>query len=170
MPHNHFAGCIDDWIIDLVHHRARMRGFRADEMPDVEQDLAPEIATFTYDPAKGASRKTALTALIDRRLAMLLRARARRHKRQTVYYALHVRDESSDDHADAHRADDLAMDLQQAIAGLDARERLVCEALLVGTSRLAIARQLQVGRHEVDCIINRIRDQFTATGLQAWLA
>lgn len=166
---NYFTGCIDDWKIDLIHHRARLQGFRPDEMPDVEQDIALEIVNFQHDPAKGGSEKTALTALIDRRLTMIIRCRVRRQKRQAKYYELNERPEASCDIRDAHRDDDMTMDVGEALSALDERSQVVCAELAQGTSRLAIAKRLQVSRYEVDRIIDVIRNRFTAAGLQAWL-
>ena len=167
---NPYAGCINDWKIDLIHHRARLQGFRPHEFPDVEQDLASEIVSFRFDPNRGCSEKTALTALIDRRLTMLIRARARRHKRQAKHYAQHEHIEATCDMQDAHRLDDIAMDVHEAVAALDTRAQVVCVELASGTSRLAIARRLAVSRYELDRTIDAIRAHFAARGLQAWLA
>ena len=172
---NDYGSLVETWKVDLVIGRARRKGFRKDEIEDVQQEIIPAVLAFKYDVAKanGATEATALTALIDNRLAFLQRGRARQCKHEEKYRKLYgwADGELSPLHVypNHERQADLAMDVSQSVATLTPGEQAVCAALSHDRARRRIAEDLGVSRYRLDRMINGIREQFMAMGLDAWM-
>ena len=79
MYRNSYDGVLEPWKLELINRRTRQRGLRDDDFLDMQQLLVLEVLKFEFDPDKsnGATETTALTALIDRRLAMMRRGEQR---------------------------------------------------------------------------------------------
>jgi hypothetical protein len=166
---NTYSGLIDDWKIALIDQRARLRGFRVDELPEVRQEIVLELCRFQYDPERGASERTALISWIDRSLLMLLRTRARRQAHEVVCAEFVDEEGVADDCVDPHRVQDLRNDLAPVLASLDPVEREICAGLAHGDSLRALSETLRLSRYEICRTIDRIRARFTAGGLRAWV-
>lgn len=169
---NNYDGVIEDWKADLIIQRARRKGFRPDEIQEVQQEVAVAVMAFRFDSdkANGASERTAIISLIDKQLTFIIRGRARRHKAMQRY-----RDEvlghepTATEHAEHERLWDMQQDVRHSLNQLPERDRAVCEALANEAPRVQIAKDLGVSRYEVDRIIDRIRDTFRGWGLDAWV-
>lgn len=166
---NTYSGLIDDWKIALIDQRARLRGFRIDELPEVRQEIVSDLCRFQYDPKRGASEQTALISWIDRSLLMLLRTRARRQAHEVVCAEFVDEEGVVDDRADPHREQDLHHDLAPVLASLGPVEREVCAGLAQGDSLRALSETLRLSRYEICRTIDRIRSRFIAAGLRAWV-
>ena len=77
MRPNHYEPVLQKWQSDLIIARARRMGFRGHDLLDAQQEVALAVMLFRFDLAKsnGAAETTALTALIDRQLKTMLRAK-----------------------------------------------------------------------------------------------
>src|SRR5690606_39268206 len=109
-------------------------GFRSDELPEVQQDLAPVIAGFIFDPARsnGACERTVFTSVIDRQLQRLLRNRARYQRAiATVRQEVEQREagQSELSEAKAITSRDRKEDVQACLARLADEEREICRGL-----------------------------------------
>jgi len=166
---NTYSGLIDDWKIALIDQRARLRGFRFDELPEVRQDIVSELYRFQFDPTRGASERTALISWIDRSLLMLLRTRARRQAHEVLAPQFVDEEGVVDDRVDPHREQDLRHDLAPVLASLEPVEREVCAGLAQGDSLRALSETLRLSRYEIGRIIDSLRVRFTAAGLRAWV-
>lgn len=135
----------------------------------------PLLAKFEFDPARanGASRQTAMTAVVDRQIKMHLRSKRRyrvRIERLQTQQSETASDEAlvTDHAADSANAD-RRMDVAKAIADLPEFDRRVCLALSKGMSITAIAREVGRGRDAVNGAIRRTRRTFENMGLRAWV-
>lgn len=165
---------IEPWKVSLIDERARRRGYRRDELPDVRQDLAPVIAAFRFDPAKsnGACERTVLVSIIDNQLAMALRTRARWQRFRCEYgNAVTAMEQSRSERRDViHETDsDRTYDVTQAMSGLPSVEQAVARALMAGERPFTIAKRVGRTRYEIDRILERIRAHFKVCGLDAWV-
>lgn len=165
MTPNNYEPVLEKWKSELITARAKRMGFRGHDLLDAQQEVALAVTLFRYNTAKsnGAAEATALTALIDRQLKAMLRARARYSR--CVHRA---REEGAADevHHDLHS---LVIDVRDAVYRLTPVEQAVCRGLGCGDSIDQIARDLNRGWHTIRRIIEHIRMQFSAIGLDAWL-
>jgi len=172
---NDYGSLVETWKVDLIVDRARRKGFRRDEIEDVQQEIIPAVLDFEYDSSKanGATEATALTALIDKQLTFLQRGRARRRRHEERYRelrgAVDGRSAPAPVQPDPERQAALAMDVRQAVAKLTPKEQAVCAALSRDQARSRIAEDLGVSRYQLDRIIDGIRERFEAMGLDAWM-
>ena len=172
---NDYGQLVEAWKVDLILDRARRKGFRQDEMEDVQQDVIQAVMDFRFEPEKsnGATENTALTALIDKQLTFIQRGRARHHKHHERFKELMgVRDGQPVQDAmveSQERAIALALDVRKAVAKLTPQEQDICAALARGENRFNVAKGLGASRYELDRIIERIREQFQKRGLDAWV-
>lgn len=72
-----YRGVLARWKVELIAKRARRMGFRADEIPDIQQQIVVDLLAFQFDRANGAKESTALQALIDNQLKKICRSTAR---------------------------------------------------------------------------------------------
>ncbi|HPD13882.1 MAG TPA: hypothetical protein PLE19_02985 [Planctomycetota bacterium] len=172
---NDYGQLVEAWKVDLILDRARRKGFRPDELEDVQQDVIQAVMDFRFEPEKsnGATENTALTALIDKQLTFIQRGRARHHKHHERFKELMgVRDGQPVQDAmveSQERAVALALDVRDAVARLTPQEQVICAALSRGENRFNIAKAIGVSRYELDRAIDRIREQFEKRGLDAWV-
>jgi len=172
MRGNSYQPVIEPWKTALISRRARRRGFRSHEIDDVQQQVVLALTRFRFDPAKsnGASERTVLTALIDRQLSTLRRARDRRERHVDRECQL---DGSTETNAPALPGGQdqaaLVMDVRDALSHLPPEDRQMCAALADGQSIDEVARSLGCGWHTVRRRIDRIREYFQQIGLAAWI-
>ena len=173
MYENDYGTAVEPWKITLIHRRAKKRGFRRDEMADVEQQIVLAMADFRFDPAKanGANEKTVLTALIDRQLSTLCRSKLRRER--------NVARQPIDPHHDECTAPGrvipqdgvaLVLDVRESIRQLPSQDREICAALAAGESIDEIARKRRCSWHTVKRRIDDIRQHFKRLGLDGWIS
>ena len=165
---NTYDGLIERWKVDAILDRALKRGFRPHELEDAQQDIVPVLLAFRFDAQKsnGATERTAVTAIIDRRLTFIQRGRARYVELMGMPGDTPLEEIPDDINPDAGL---MAFDVREAVAGLAAQEQAVCAALSRGENRLSIARDLRLTRSAVEGLIRRIRDRLLAGGLDAWV-
>ncbi len=153
------------WKFNLIRARAFRRGFRGAELDDVQQEIAIEAMTFEFRPdrANGATETTALTAMIDRRLAMA-RRRERRYQRRLDHVRESVpRGPFTEPSCEGRMAS--VLDVRAAVASLGPVDREICWALADGESIDAIARRLGCGWHTVKRRVDCLRERFCQMGL-----
>ena len=175
MPCNDYGDLIEEWKVDLIRARARRFGFRADELPDLEQNIVMELLGLQYDPSLegGASETTFLIAVIDRQLRQIRRRRAR-IRRKASYEALSLDSNASAAHEAAWQLSythDPAMqlDIQQALLGLTPAERAICQALSQGFSQAAIARATGRSKAAICNEVRKLRARFREWRLDEYL-
>ena len=168
---NSYSGVLEDWKVALILERARGKGFRQDELDDVQQEVALAVIGFHFDPAKanGASEAAVLRVLIDKQLTFIQRGCARAKNRVKKYQELHGATANGGappavepDHAEALA---LSMDVQGVMAKLSPKEKAVCAELAKGAPLKEIAKALGYSRYEVQMLIGRIREQFEEAGM-----
>jgi len=167
---NGYDGVVERWKVRLVLRRARRLGVPRGEWDDALQEIVPHVARFRYDPGQsnGATESTALIALVDNRLKMLLRQKTREERREKRYAA---RRGLAADGPDPHRHDAAALrlDVHTALAGLSSHELLVCRRLSEGGRISQIARDLGASWHRVERMVVGLRGVFGAMGLDGYL-
>ena len=172
---NTYAQLIEKWKVDIIADRALKRGFRPDELDDVQQEIVPAVLAFRFDSQKsnGATERTAVTALVNRRLTFIQRGRARQLKHHERYMELIglKNDKPFEEVPDEVNPNAVAMafDVRESVAGLPPQEQAVCAALSRGDNRLGIAKAMGITRSAVNRMIGHIREQFRAGGLDAWV-
>ncbi|NQU22271.1 MAG: sigma-70 family RNA polymerase sigma factor [Candidatus Nealsonbacteria bacterium] len=164
---NRYDNQIEPWKAQLVTLRARRYGLAGPDLDDAQQEIMLDVIAFRYDESRsnGATERTALTALIDRRLSTLRRSRRRYEERfhsSTNEQPIVAVEEPEDEQS-------LTMDVRRALEMLPAEDRQVCEALADGRSIREIAQQRACGWHTVRRQVARIRQRFEALGLDGWL-
>jgi RNA polymerase sigma factor (sigma-70 family) len=150
-----YDGVVERWKVDLIAARARRMGFRADEIPDVQQQIILDVIAFRFDADKsnGARESTALQALIDNHLKNICRASAR--------YQAHLEQLGGERPLESDfESEELAADIRAMMTTLTEREQDVCLALARGESKHEIAERLGCGWHTVDRLVQRIREHF----------
>lgn len=160
MSTNNYEGALDSWMVELAKQRARRYGFRGADLDDALQEVALELLAFRYDPAKsnGASAATAVTAVIDNRLAMLCR-------RETRYQQRLARAQEMDPTESQGNDGDLPLDVQSAVEELTPLQRQICHALSEGYSLNEVAARLGRSWCAVRDEVFRIRRCFELLGL-----
>jgi DNA-binding NarL/FixJ family response regulator len=158
----------------ITHRRARRRGYRREELPDLRQDLAPTLAAFRFDAAKsnGACERTVLVSIIDRQLAMALRTRARWQRLRAEYSdaCASAERQRAERREVAHEIEvDRATDVASALGTLAPVEQTVARALMKGERLSAIAKRLGRTRYDIERLLERIRDHFRVCGVDAWV-
>ena len=160
--------------LNLVKSRARIMGFRRHDLEDAVQEVMLSVLEFVYDPenSKGATETTALTTVIDRRLALLIRAKRRYAgllNRAAAYLAAdHQGFEDGpciEDDAAEHRL--TSEEVASIIATMDDDMQQVCQLLLDGQSENAIAEQLGMGWQRVARLVALIRERLETAGFTA---
>ena len=172
---NTYGQLIEKWKVDIIADRALKRGFRPDELDDVQQEIIPAVLAFRFDAEKsnGATERTALTTLVNNRLTFIQRGCARQIKNHERYMeSIGLKsDKPYEEVADDvdPNAVALAFDVREAVAGLEPQERAVCAALSRGDNRVSIDRAMGMKRCAVIRMIDHIRDHFRTIGLDAWV-
>jgi len=169
---NDYGDLLEAWKTDLIVKRAKAKGFRRHELPEVQQDVVLAVVGFKFDREKsnGASERTALTAIIDKQLSHLVRTRARRHAamdRRLHHFKFRHTGHAEPKHTDHEQGVDLQSDVERLMSRLSPTERNVADRLAHAMPRIRIARELGISRYEVDGIVDAIRATFVAGGLDA---
>lgn len=159
-----------EWKLDLARCRARRLGFRGHDLDDAVQEIIIAVLEFEYDPARsnGASPSTALTAVIDRQLKALLRAKRRRDRRQEQALEELGRTRGMATNGDADEPF-LGQDVAQAVAQLPAHLQAICTGLANGESMTALAQRLGCNWYTLQRHVDEIRAHFQSHGMDGWL-
>lgn len=157
---NSYDGVLDDWKLKLITRRARRMGFRDFELDDAQQQTVLALLHFRFVPARanGACESTAMTAVIDRQLAMIRRSEARVKKRVES-----AREYCSDACYEVEPT--LSIDVAEIIRSLPDIDQRICQGLSLGQSVSEMARQLEVSWHTLRQRIESIRHHFERHGL-----
>ncbi|MGI6271334.1 MAG: sigma-70 family RNA polymerase sigma factor [Anaerohalosphaeraceae bacterium] len=166
-----YHGLLEDWKTDLICSRARRFGIPSQDWPDIQQEVILDILAFTYDPnnAGNATERTALTAIIDRKIISLLRRQSHQDRTFDGYLedrGLTIPDESLFGFTENQS---LHLDLVRAIGRLPDRHKLVCIGILEGYSIHRIARKLACHPKTVKGMIAHIHEVFKKMGVDQWL-
>ena len=164
-----YAGVIERWKVDLAFDRIKAMGFPVSDWPDLMQELAISLLAFRYDPeqANGAGQRTAVSAVVQRRLLHLMRSRCRRIDSLNRYAReMGVKGDDTDEEPCCYSEAPVRMDVVTIRAGLGEFDRKVLSAFLAGHSRSRIARRLGCDWHEVDRAVRRIRQAFVEAGFE----
>ena len=172
---NDYGSLLAPWKMDLALKRARRKGLRPHEIEDAQQDLIHAVLHFKFKPERsnGATEATALTALVDKRLAFIQRGWARQRRREDAYREARGSQDGQPipdpvDNACA-RMMPLAFDVRSALPRLNPLEQAVCSRLAHGDSLLHIASSLGLTRFALDRLVADIRQHFLAWDLDSWL-
>ncbi|MFM7845930.1 MAG: hypothetical protein ACKPEY_17105 [Planctomycetota bacterium] len=172
MYRNRYDGMLEPWKLELITRRAQQRGLQGEDLLDIQQLLVLEVLKFQFDPAKsnGATETTALTALIDRQIAMRHRREQRyaeRQQRLIAHYATTpAGQESLPSEEPSQEQHDLVLDVREAIEDLPAEAQRICQLLSSGHSVNQIAQQLGLTWRAVREQIVSLRRYFTYLGLE----
>lgn len=172
---NDYTALLEPWKVSLTLERVRKKRFMVDDLEDAQQDVIQEVIGFRFVPGKsnGATEATAITALIDNRLAFIKRGQSRRRRREDQYReARGSRDGMPiPDPVDEVQATSMArnFDVQSAMSLLSWQERAVCSRLAHGDTRIHIAMSLGLTRYTLERLIDGIREKFEAWELDSWL-
>jgi RNA polymerase sigma factor (sigma-70 family) len=157
---NQYHGTIPQWQIAAAVAMAKQLGFRPEDIQDALQEIAIELLSFTYDPAKGANERTAARTVIRNTLLNLLRGRTRQARNTEAFRRDHRGEpETGDAHA--------AADLWDAVGSLDAADQTICRCLAEGMSTHQITQALGMTWYRVDRAIGRIRERLLQLGIEA---
>jgi len=166
---NSYEGTLEDWKVDLIRQRARMLKVPASMLPDIEQELALTLLDLNYVEGHedGATERTFLTEVIDRRIRSLLR-RNRRYRSRVAEESLNGLPEKAEPDKRFHETD-IVTDVQHAVTRLCESDRSICELLADGLSPTVVADELNLNRATVRRRIERIRQQLRMLGLEKWV-
>ncbi len=165
---------IDAWKVTLIDSRARLRGYRHDELDEVRQELVPILFAFFFDAAKsnGACERTVLISVIDNQLNMALRTRARYQLLRGEFAADTAKEEQAriERREVAHEVEaDRREDVGRALATMWEKDRDIAVALMQGDNLHVITKRTGKTRYELERAVDRIREHFLACGLDAWV-
>jgi RNA polymerase sigma factor (sigma-70 family) len=179
-----WPGGFSDWELDLAADVVR-RFLRTHARPDVErEDLVQDCLEHwlrqrrRYDPSRGASPKTFMRRVLERRLADIAdhHTAAKRGSGERALSLDRPFGEGPTDLGDSLAApvedEDallLRIAIEQAGKRLTARQRAIVEALWSGTPKAELARHLEVARSTLYAELARIESIYRDEGLNAFL-
>lgn len=168
---NAYVGTQNQTVANLVIHRARRFGIKADEFDDLQQKIVPKLTRFLYKPERsnGANLNTVLISAIDRQLLSYLRACKRYQQRIERFRNINYLKMIQPKPVPPTQVSDLRMDLETVLAQLSERDRNICIGLSHGHTIKDIAMQVGCGRDTVSRAIQRMRKTFTDAGLKVWV-
>lgn len=168
---NAYVGTQNQTVANLVIHRARRFGIKADEFDDLQQKIVPKLTRFLYKPERsnGANLNTVLISAIDRQLLSYLRACKRYQQRIERFRNINYLKMIQPKPVPPTQVSDLRMDLETVLAQLSERDRNICIGLSHGHTIKDIAKQVGCGRDTVSRAIQRMRKTFTDSGLKVWI-
>ena len=149
MRRNKYGRLIEEWEVGMITARAKRYGFREDEIPDLEQQIVPELLKTDFKPGLrgGAEETTFVIGIIDRHLKKILRDRYRNVRRANYEIVpINVEDVVTQHSFFKMRETErlhLRIDLETAMAGLSADEREICKGLMRGETQTNIARSMK---------------------------
>ena len=158
---NHYEGVLERWKVRLIRQRARRKGFRGFDLDDAQQQVALALLDFQFDEARsnGATEATAITAVVDRQLAMLRRNEGReKHRREIAS----ERYEQYYDMSETERS----LDVENAVGSLSELDQKVCRGLSEGNSLNRLAKSLGLSWHAIRARVEAIRQHFEQLGLE----
>lgn len=152
-----------EWEHELIRQRAWRMRFRGSLFDEAVDAVKCHVAMFRFDAGKanGANLRTAVCAVIDRRLREFFRSHCRHSKRMR---SLDELPEGS-----YLTKDGLKLDVVAAIATLSPDQRRVCKCLAEGMNFQEVADHLGCDWHTIERRVKRIREHFEELGLDAWL-
>jgi len=82
---NAYDQVLQGWKTDLIIMRARKKGFREDELDDVQQEVIQAVLGFRFDSARsnGSTEAATLARVVDKQVAFIQRRQARLRKWET---------------------------------------------------------------------------------------
>ena len=170
---NSYDGLIEQWKVGMITARARRYGFHEDDIPDIEQQIVPELLKVGFVPGLtgGAKETTFVIEVIDRQLKKMLRDRGRDVRRAN--YKTHSLDDLITERTffRMHTKEryELLIDLEPAVSGLSAEERDTCEGLMKGDTQAEIARERKRSKAAISEIVKRLREKLRKWGLGDYL-
>lgn len=170
-----YTPVVESWKVELIVSRAKRLGFRRHDVEDAVQDIVLDVMGFRFEAERSnrATEATALTALVDRRLKSLLRAKCRYHGllERAGEELLRGGDNFCEGQPtfDSTDQQQLALDVRDSLEQLPPLERIICLALSRGESISAIARRLGCCWQTVDRLVSCIRERFETGGLAGWI-
>lgn len=162
---NSYHGVLEDWKVELIRQRARLHRVRAQDLPDIEQELATTLLCLEYsqDHEQGATERTFVTEVIDRSIRALLRKERRYRDRVAEEDGNGLPEEVEIDKR-LHQADVVA-DVRHMLSEFNDTDRAICLLLSDGASVAAIATELTIDWHAVQRRIENIRNRFSALNI-----
>jgi len=166
---NSYEGTLEDWKVEVIRQRARMLKAPTSMLPDIEQELALTLLDLNYVEGHedGASERTFLTEVIDRRIRSLLR-RNRRYRSRVAEESTNGLPEKAEPDKRLHETDIVA-DVRHVMKRLCESDRSICNLLSDGLSPTGIADELNLTRATVRRRIEAIRQQLRMLGLEKWV-
>jgi len=162
---------IEPWKLQMAKRRIRSFHIPRDDREDALHDLVVELLQHRFDPSQdgGGSESTAVFALIDNRLKMMLRSGGRARRRMETFRAQYALDDEETFQAVEDPAPLMNDEVRAAVAGLEPGLREIATRLARGQSISAIAKETGRGWHTIERSITQIRRVFEAKELGAWL-
>jgi len=188
-----YAGLFEDWEIAIAgklvnKYRDRWTCLELEEIDDLMQEclMAWWRARDSYEPSRGASRRTFMGRVVRNKLMDIVRARDT-DKRRVNYVAVSLDEPLGDDESSATLAEELdevagacdrrdavsqielRLDLERATENLTSRQRKICRHLKDGYSITELAQLLATPRGTIYDEMRRIRRSFAKRGLEDYL-
>lgn len=162
---NSYTDVLEDWKVELISKRAKKKGFRGQDLLDVQQQIVMHLLEHPVDldQLRTASEATILSVIVDSQLAMLRRKENRHRRRIENFLTQQGPNEVLPDPADQC---DLSLDVAEAVAGLSEIEQTICRELGSGHSINEVATRLGLAWHTIRRHVKRIREHFEKVGLQ----
>lgn len=170
---NDYSGFASKKVVNLVRQRATRFGLRGADLQDAEQEVMVELMMFRYDKAKsnGASKLTALYAVIDNKLKHYVRGIVRYHRRVEDYRAAWgLPDPEADTPPSVegeHQIRDF--DVRLAVESLEPEMQKVCHGWLRGRSKQQITEDEGFSMNKLNRIMRDIAEVFRKNGLGRWI-
>jgi len=160
MAARRYEGAMDAWKEELLVKRAKRFRLSGPDLEDALQDTAMEMLAFRFDPAKdaGGGERAALTSVIDNRLKMFIRDKAK-YKTLVERHSLELRKDAYEENLDLRKM------ILEAKATLSAFDIQVCEGLESGMSLSQIGEEADCAWSTVRKAVQRIRAAFEEHGL-----
>ena len=160
MVKNSYEGVLEDWKVKLVCRRARRMKFRGPDLEDAQQQVVLALLDFHFadDKSNGASERTAITAVVDRQLAMIRRGEARAERQ---------REAAKDRCQQYYEMPEilLAVDVERVVQSLPQLDQQICRGLALGHTVNQLAQSLGTSWHTVRARVQVIRRRFERLGL-----
>ena len=171
---NKYGKLIEEWKVGMVTARAKKYGFRDDEIPDIEQQIVPELLKVNFKPelSDGAKETTFVIGVIDRHLKKVFRDR-HRNVRRANYETSCLNVEDVVTHRSFFKMREskrtaLRIDLESAMAGLSAEEKEICKGLMKGNTQTEMAKTMGKSKAAMSNAVSKLREKFRKWGLDGY--
>lgn len=166
-----YRGIIEEWKVDLALRRIISFGFPEHDWDALLQELVIKMERFHYRgrESSGAAESTVIYSLITNYLIDALR---RAYREEDRHQSLDTYLEMWGENCPALRLRDttpVTVEVREAMASLEPRERAVCEGAFHGETVSDTARRLGCGWHTVSRARDRVRGRFDELGLRSWI-